>query len=346
MLIIAGASVARASSPPIGVPQAGERSITSSPEDTAGDGAAAFDVGSAPADASALQEETTAPAGVESSSLSVVTLLSLLASPICLWLFARRKWYRLERKMRSRRFEPIVGIVFLVLMLAAASLGASIAQRLFLATDVDPAEMSSELKLRATVVGVAGMYVGYSAVLAVMGAMLREKTRSSVPRVHRPTMSAPTAFAVGIGAMLLFWPLVVAAGVAAAELQRLLFDVQANTIAHETLGLLVASEDALWRAALLALVLIGAPIFEEVMYRGVLQQTLRGAGLGPWMAIAVTSALFALMHANVADSQAVVALCVLSLGFGWIYEKTGRLSAPIAMHMMFNSVNASLALLA
>ena len=56
-----------------------------------------------------------------------------------------------------------------------------------------------------------------------------------------------------------------------------------------------------------------------------------------------TRAVFALMHYDVVPGHALAALFVLSLGFGWIYEKTGRLEAAVTMHVLFNAANVALA---
>jgi membrane protease YdiL (CAAX protease family) len=45
----------------------------------------------------------------------------------------------------------------------------------------------------------------------------------------------------------------------------------------------------------------------------------------------------------VAPWHALAALFVLSLGFGWVYEKTGRLEAAVTMHALFNAANVALA---
>jgi len=57
------------------------------------------------------------------------------------------------------------------------------------------------------------------------------------------------------------------------------------------------------------------------------------------MAIVITSILFAIMHGAVVDVRGLFALFVLSLGFGWVYLKTGRLLASIVMHAGFNVIN-------
>jgi membrane protease YdiL (CAAX protease family) len=59
--------------------------------------------------------------------------------------------------------------------------------------------------------------------------------------------------------------------------------------------------------------------------------------------VLITSGGLAVMHASVAEPHAVVSLMVLSRGLGWAYERTGRLGAPVVMHMLFNAGNLALA---
>ena len=73
--------------------------------------------------------------------------------------------------------------------------------------------------------------------------------------------------------------------------------------------------------------------------------TMSGYGSVPIdTAITLTSVAFVLMHMTVASPHALAPLFVLSLGLGWAYERTGRLAAPIVMHMVFNLANLALAL--
>ena len=95
---------------------------------------------------------------------------------------------------------------------------------------------------------------------------------------------------------------------------------------------------------LAAALVLAAPIIEEVMYRGLLQQVIVSVGIRRWPAIIITSVFFALMHIDAAQPHAVLALFVLSLGFGLVYERTGRLLAPIVMHALFNAANLALGL--
>ena len=94
------------------------------------------------------------------------------------------------------------------------------------------------------------------------------------------------------------------------------------------------------------MVVLLVPLIEEVMYRGIIQESLRRLGVHAWMAIICTSGLFALMHLPALPPNAhhaLAALFVLSLFFGWLYERTGRLIAPVTLHAAFNAGNLLLA---
>ncbi len=84
------------------------------------------------------------------------------------------------------------------------------------------------------------------------------------------------------------------------------------------------------RFFLLAVIL--APLVEEVIFRGLLFGALRRRwGLGA--ALVISSAVFGLVHLDLYASPAIF---VLSLGLGWVYERTGTLAAPVAFHAVFN----------
>lgn len=290
--------------------------------------------------------EAAAPASMPAEELSAFTLLSVLAAPISLAIFYWRRWQKLDgKRLRERPFEPVVGLGLLFMLFAASALGSVLAHQFFFDYEGDVAAMPLNARMKFTVLGLAGMYVGQAVVLVLAWNLIRPP-HSKLPKLHRPAVSVPVAAALGVGALVLFWPLVVSAGLAASKLQELLVKQHADQIAHETLAMLVEAPADGWRTALVVLVVIGPAVFEEIFYRGILHRMLRAMLLRPWPAVFITSAVFTLMHANVAQPQALVALFVLSLGLGWIYERTGRIAAPMAMHMMFNLANAALALMA
>jgi len=84
-----------------------------------------------------------------------------------------------------------------------------------------------------------------------------------------------------------------------------------------------------------------APLFEELIFRGCIQSAA-GAMLekhevaGRWIAIAISSALFELVHG---EPWMMPPLFVLSMGLGYAYERTGNLWVPIVTHAVFNAVS-------
>jgi membrane protease YdiL (CAAX protease family) len=99
-----------------------------------------------------------------------------------------------------------------------------------------------------------------------------------------------------------------------------------------------------WQAAIIISAVLLAPLAEELLFRGLLQSMLRRIA-GPWGAILATSAIFAFLHSG-QGAQAIPALLLLSVVLGYNYERSGRLVAPIVIHMLFNLVMILIALCA
>jgi len=88
-------------------------------------------------------------------------------------------------------------------------------------------------------------------------------------------------------------------------------------------------------AALLALTaVVLAPAGEELIFRGILQPSLRKIASAP-VAIALTALPFALLHTNYGP----LALQTFGLGcvLGWARERTGAMAAPIVLHASLNA---------
>jgi len=86
--------------------------------------------------------------------------------------------------------------------------------------------------------------------------------------------------------------------------------------------------------------LVAAPICEEWLFRGLIQQHLVRRR-GPWTGIVVASALFGLVHLI---PQQVIAGFLLSLVIGLIYYKTRSLLAAVVLHAINNALATLLAL--
>lgn len=82
------------------------------------------------------------------------------------------------------------------------------------------------------------------------------------------------------------------------------------------------------------------PLAEEIIFRGILQKNISRFLPQKFMAISaanlVGSALFAVFHACFAPSLHAVLVFFPSLLFGIVYEKSGKIVFPIALHALFN----------
>ena len=90
-----------------------------------------------------------------------------------------------------------------------------------------------------------------------------------------------------------------------------------------------------------ATIVILAPIAEELFFRGVVFNALFREGGRRWAYLG-SSALFAVIHVSLV---ALVPIFVLGLALAWVYDKTGNLLAPIAMHTVVNGASVLISLL-
>jgi uncharacterized protein len=96
-----------------------------------------------------------------------------------------------------------------------------------------------------------------------------------------------------------------------------------------------------WAVLLVLVVVVGAPVVEEIVYRGSLQTRLM-QGFGISVGIFLTALLFALIHLAPVE---IPGLFVFALVLGIARHKTGTLGLPIVTHLAFNATGLSLVLL-
>ncbi len=271
---------------------------------------------------------------ISSAGLTILIVTGVLAAPLSLGLFIWRRWYRLAGSPgRPEAFSALAGAAMFFGMLLLGQLGGLVAQDVLGGDQITGGPLEDQARL------MIGRYVGQAIIVAVFVWLGRRATARSAGGGLGPLRAS----LIGAGALLVFWPMVVCAANAARYLVEHLGDEPVDPIAHETLNLLLGSPVDGWFLVMVALVAIATPLLEEVMYRGILQRVMVQVGMGRWPAIIATSAIFALMHLDVAQWHAVAAIFVLSVGFGWVYEKTGRLAAAVTMHALFNAANLALA---
>ena len=77
-----------------------------------------------------------------------------------------------------------------------------------------------------------------------------------------------------------------------------------------------------------------APLFEELLFRGVLLPVV-GARWGVAAGIGVSALVFALAHLSLSEAPPLLAL---GLGLGWLRWSTGRLLSTVVMHGLWNGL--------
>ncbi len=107
-------------------------------------------------------------------------------------------------------------------------------------------------------------------------------------------------------------------------------------------GKQAASSATITKVAVVFVFVVGAPIVEELFFRGALQRALIRR-LGPVAGIAVTSVVFGVLHlsGNVSAGSAITLVAELA-AFGALLSllalRTGRLGAGMVAHATFNAV--------
>jgi membrane protease YdiL (CAAX protease family) len=151
-------------------------------------------------------------------------------------------------------------------------------------------------------------------------------------------------FAAAVVNLLVVWPLIIAAIAVTVFFGELIRGQEYQIQQHQQLELI--TEHA--RLPLHMLIAFGAvvtgPVLEELMFRGFVQTMIRSffeSGNGAWIAIAISSGLFAMMHEHPGHWPA---LFVLGACMGYAYEKSGSLLRPIFIHSLFNATRIMAAL--
>ena len=89
------------------------------------------------------------------------------------------------------------------------------------------------------------------------------------------------------------------------------------------------------KAILFSFLLLEAPLFEELLFRGVVFGGCAKV-MPVWVAMLLSGFLFAFIHVNAAT---LIPLWFLGISFAWLYVRTGTLLAPMAVHLIFNATN-------
>lgn len=88
-----------------------------------------------------------------------------------------------------------------------------------------------------------------------------------------------------------------------------------------------------WAVVLVIVVVVLAPVIEELVYRGLVQQGLANS-LGPLRAWLLAAVIFAAIHMQPVEFPGLLAFALV---LGWCYRRTNRLGMCIVAHVAFNA---------
>lgn len=139
-------------------------------------------------------------------------------------------------------------------------------------------------------------------------------------------LDAPVGLVVGIACQLvvlplLYWPILHVLGLSSDELAEPAERLAGR--ADGTVGWLV----------LALMVVVAAPLVEELFYRGLLLRAMTKRGWSTWLAVLASAALFAAMHFQPLQ---FIGLFAFGLVLGALSQVYGRLGPAIWAHAGFN----------
>lgn len=220
---------------------------------------------------------------------------------------------------------------------------------------VDLQQSAKEISMNQSILRFALMQTGM--LLAVFFGLVRahQLMENGIPTLGLKLKQIPTGLGAGFIAALLSFPFILLFNMLFTNL-RTVIDQVPDPISHTTLHVLetaIKDNQIAVIAAIFFMAVIAAPIIEEIIFRGIIQTAIfhimqkPGNGLSPviiseksrWWPIISTSSIFTAVHISAVEWHALPSLFILSLTFGYVYERTGNLYASITLHLLFNATN-------
>ena len=95
------------------------------------------------------------------------------------------------------------------------------------------------------------------------------------------------------------------------------------------------ADSRIWFALVLLAIAVGAPIVEEILFRGLLWNAVAKRGLSPWIATVTSALAFSLFHFELVRFPLLLAT---GLVLGYLRQRTGSITTPIVAHMVNNLI--------
>jgi membrane protease YdiL (CAAX protease family) len=148
-------------------------------------------------------------------------------------------------------------------------------------------------------------------------------------------------FASAAATFTAVWPLVLGTLYVVIAVGKLIVGPDFQMEQNEGLTVIMQYEQWPLRILMICFAAVLTPIFEEIIFRGLLQSYLRNIGLSRWQTVFIASVIFTLLH----PLMHFPALLILSIAMGYAYEKSGSLLRSIFIHLLFNGLTIAFALL-
>lgn len=170
------------------------------------------------------------------------------------------------------------------------------------------------------------LWLGLSGAVVLAGRLKGNGVAADFGLAMRP-LDAPLGIVVGVASQLvllpvLYWPVLELSGRSSDELSE-----PAEELASRAQG------SAGW-VVLAVMVVIAAPVVEELFYRGLVLGSMNKRGWSPWLSIVASSALFAAMHFQPLQ---FVGLFAFGVVLALLTRVHGRLGPAIWAHAGFNA---------
>ncbi|MCD4832033.1 MAG: CPBP family intramembrane metalloprotease [Anaerohalosphaeraceae bacterium] len=141
--------------------------------------------------------------------------------------------------------------------------------------------------------------------------------------------------------LLAAWPFILVSLVIVLQIGRLLKGAGFELEQNEGLKVILDFDNLSLRILTISFAVVLTPFFEEFLFRGILQNSMRNIGAGRWQSIIIVSLIFSALHPLTHFS----ALMILSVCMGYAYEKSNSILRPIFVHLLFNGVTVAMSLL-
>lgn len=139
--------------------------------------------------------------------------------------------------------------------------------------------------------------------------------------------------------LLTIQPVIMAVMILTITIGELIWGPEYQMQQHQQLEMITEYPQLPLRIIIVIAAVIIAPLFEELLFRGLFQTMARSfleTRYSAWLAILISSILFAMVHAQAGHWPS---LFVLSLCIGYSYEKSGSLLRPVFIHAIFNAIS-------